>query len=214
MNKNKYMAILAGLILLFVAVAAFAKNKTKTAVHHDTRKAMHDAHYIADNCSVIFHKALGGHTATFGDRTEDYLENNAFWEDCIQPDLDDGKHAKIHITALTADTAPDIRETTRAVRAALSFTEEFNDYVEDAQEYTGVYETPMTFTRLDVADNISLRKPLMREVNRTNRYFKSGSKEPKVHISVKTEKAKRTEDIGAIVINTEGKTISAVSKEM
>lgn len=210
MNKNKYMAILAGLVLLFVAVAAFAKNTPKAATH----KAMHDAHYIADNCAVIFHKSLGGHIANFGDRTEDYLENNAFWEDCVQPDLDDGKHVKIHITALTADTVPDIRETTRAVRAALTFIEEFNDYVEDAQEYTGVYETPMTFTRLDVADNISLRKPLMREVNRANRYFKSGSKEPKVHLSVKTEKAKRTEDIGAIVINTEGKTISAVSKDM
>lgn len=201
MNKKKYITILATVILSCCAANVFAAKANKNSMHNDTKNALHSAQYVVNNCSVKFYKALGGHTSRFGDRAEDYLENNAFWEDCIAPVLDKGDNAEIQFTVFTAKEKPEANDITQSVRTAISFVEEFTDYVGDVQEYTGTYEEPNHFTYLKVPAQAEAYNGLVREVRKTNRFFKAKHIMPKVHITVKMMKAEKPEDISAIIIS-------------
>lgn len=201
MNKKKYITVLLSVILSCCAAAAFAATGKEHKMHSDTKHILHSAEYTANNCSVKFDNALRGHTDGFTDRAEDFLEDNAFWEDCVMPVLNKGENAHIDFNVFTAKQEAQANEISQAVRAAISFVKEFNDYVEDVQEYTGLYEHPQYFTYLKVPADVNEYKGLVKEVKKSNRSFKTKHSMPKVHITVNMMKAQQDEDIGSVNIN-------------
>lgn len=57
-------------------------------MHSDTKNDLYFAGYLIHDFFAKFYKALGGYTSYFGNRVDDYLENNSFWEDRVIPVLD------------------------------------------------------------------------------------------------------------------------------
>lgn len=197
MKKNIFSVMLS---TVFVFCAALAYADDFGAEH---RRAMRDhfrmTHYFAGDCSVLFPRAaLGGDS--FEDKLEYYIETSSFWERCIQPYLDKGQNASIAYTVYTERAVPNAREIALGVRSAEDFTEEFTDYIEDVQQYTGAYERPERFTKLQVPSSIKLNRELSRKVKKANKRFKAKSEMPKVIVNVNFTRAEQPENVGAIKV--------------
>lgn len=192
--KNKYTAVLLCAVFALAASSAFAqKGKCPLCAKGAMAKG-----FIAEDCAAFFPKALGGHIGSFDDRAEAYMENNSFWETCIQPYLDKGQNVTVNFLTYTETEGPTARDVAQAVRAAKDFKEEFDDYVEDVQEYTGVYEKPEAFTYLQVPSSVNTNKQLMKEVKKANKHYKAKSDMPKVIVSVKFMQAPKPEAAGLV----------------
>ncbi len=196
MTKNIFRAALC-------AVFVFSAALVSADDYMEHRRAMRDhfrmTQYFSGDCSVLFPRAAMGGDA-FEDKLEHYIETSSFWEKCVQPYLDKGQNATIAYTVYTEKAIPNAREIALGVRSAEDFTEEFTDYVEDVQQYTGAYERPERFTKLQVPSNINLNKVLKRKVKKANRYFKAKSEMPKVIVNVTFTRADQPENIGAIKV--------------
>lgn len=193
--KNKYATVVLCALFVLAATAVFAQKGGCPSCERGKRMAKG---FIAEDCAAFFPKALGGNLGTFDDRAEAYMETGSFWETCVQPYLDKGQNVTVNFTAYTETEGPTARDVAQAVRAAKDFKEEFDDYVEDVQEYTGVYEKPETFTYLQVPSSVNTNKQLMKEVKKANKHYKSKSDMPKVIVSVKFTQAQQAENAGLV----------------
>lgn len=199
MKNKKYISLLLGAAFALSATAAFARPDER-GVRREDRRNFRVHNYIAQDCAVMFPKALHGNMDAFEDNMEYYMETSSFWERCVAPYLDRGQNAVISYKVFTGADMPNAREVAQAVKSAKEFTEELTDYIEDVQEYSGVYERPETFTYLQVPSAINMSKELSREVKKVNRKYKAKSDMPKIWVELDFATADTRADIGAITV--------------
>lgn len=199
MEMKKYAGLLLCAAFVLSATAAFARPDDR-GVRREDRRSFRVHNYIAQDCAVMFPKALHGNMDAFEDDMEYYIENSSFWERCVAPYLDRGQNAVISYKVFTAADMPNAREVAQAVKSAKEFTEELTDYIEDVQEYSGVYERPEMFTYLQVPSSVNINKQLLREVKKVNKRYKAKSDMPKIWVELDFSAADTRADIGAITV--------------
>lgn len=199
MKSKKYAGLLLCAAFVVSATAAFARPDDRS-IRREDRRNFRVHNYIAQDCAVMFPKALHGNMDAFEDAMEYYMETSSFWESCVAPYLDRGQNAVISYKVFTDGDMPNVREVAQAVKSAKDFTEELTDYIEDVQEYTGIYERPERFTYLQVPSSLNLNKQLLREVKKVNKRYKAKSDMPKIWVELDFAPAETRADIGTITV--------------
>lgn len=199
MKTKKYAGLLLSAAFIVSATAAFARPDDR-GVRREDRRNFRAHNYIAQDCAVMFPRALHGNMDAFEDDMEYYMETSSFWEKCVAPYLDRGQNAVISYQVYTDGNMPNAREVAQGVKSAKEFTEELTDYIEDVQEYTGIYERPERFTYLQVPASVNMSKQLLREVKKTNKKYKAKSDMPKIWVELSFVPADTRADIGAITV--------------
>lgn len=138
----------------------------------------------------------------FEDEVEYFIENNHFWQNCIKGILDSGKDATVHYTVYTKGDMPDTWENERAIRSAIEFKEELEDYIEDVQEHMNMYRHPKKFMTIMVEpSNVPENKMVMKMLKKENKHFNEKSAAPKIIIHVNYKKADKDNLAGNINVS-------------
>ncbi|MDR0952823.1 MAG: hypothetical protein LBM71_01345 [Elusimicrobiota bacterium] len=137
---------------------------------------------------------------SFEDFAEHFVERGYVWQDCIKPVLDTKKDSYVVLTSYINGAKPTASEIDRTVLSAVELYEELEDYIEDYQERSRQYERPERFMKIDLGGYQTQNQYILRKYKNETKYFKPKSKDPKIIIEIKYEKAPAKNKVGEVEV--------------